>query len=155
MKYLTKTEFKTAVGDLENLKGSRFARTLWNDWGEGRLNFIDMEPGIIYIKVMKGSSIKYMTLTDSSINREWVGIYNSTTITTLNAPMNCEIYSIPCSGPFPHQSKFPTIVTDNSGLTYWSAGRLQLNGYSHKTLKIYTYGSISPPFMNWAENPFD
>ena len=153
MKYLTKTEFKTAVGDLENLKGSRFARTLWNDWGEGRLNFIDMEPGIIYIKVMKGSSIKYMTLTDSRTNREWVGIYNSTTITTLKAPMNCSIYST--TNQFTNQPILPSINTERNALTYWNAGRLQLNGYVDKTLKIYTYDSIGPPFMNWTSNPFD
>ena len=143
MKYLTKTEFKTAVGNLENLRGSRFARTLWNDWGEGIFNFIDMEPGIIYIKEIKGSSptIQYLTLNDSSINREWVRIYNSTTITTLNAPMNCEIYSTTSPTNQYYQSIY--INTEKNALTYGNAR------------KIYTYGSISPPFMNWAENPFD
>ena len=155
MKYLTKAEFKTAVGNLENLRGSRFARTLWNDWGEGIFNFIDMEPGIIYIKLMNNSSstIQYLTLNDSSINREWVGIYNSTTITTLNAPMNCEIYSTTSLLTI-HQYKIPTILTDKNSLTYWNAGRLKLNGYSDKALKIYTWSYV-PPFMNWVENPFD
>ena len=155
MKYLTKAEFKTAVGNLENLRGSRFARTLWNDWGEGIFNFIDMEPGIIYIKEIKGSSptIQYLTLNDSSINREWVRIYNSTTITTLNAPMNCEIYSTTSPTNQYYQSIY--INTEKNALTYGNARRLELNGYVNKTLKIYTYGSISPPFMNWAENPFD
>ena len=154
MKYLTKAEFKTAVGNLENLKGSRFARTLWNGWGEGILNFIDMEPGIIYIKVMNNSSptIQYLTLNDSSINREWVGIYNSTTITTLNAPMNGEHYT---TSPTNQYYQSISINTEKNALTYWNAGRLQLNGYSDKTLKIYTYGSIGPPFMNWLENPFN
>ena len=156
MKYLTKTEFKEIVGRLQILRAGGSIQSRLELWSEGIFNFIDMEPGIIYIKSMNNSSatIQYLTLNDSSINREWVGIYNSTTITTLNAPMNCEIYSTTSLLTI-HQYKIPTILTDKNSLTYWNAGRLQLNGYSDKTLKIYTYGSIGPPFMNWLGNPFN
>ena len=155
MKYLTKTEFKEIVGRLQILRAGGSIQSRLELWGEGIFNFIDMEPGIIYIKVMKGSSpyIQYLTLNDSSINREWVGIYNSTTITTLNAPMNCEIYST--TSPTNQYYQSISINTEKHALTYGDYRGLELNGYVNKTLKIYTYDSIGLPFMNWTSNPFD
>ena len=154
MKYLTKTEFKEIVEKSEKLRAYSSIQSRLELWSEGIFNFIDMEPGVIYIRVMnEWEPIQYLTLNDSSINREWVGIYNSTTITTLNAPMNCEIYSTTSLLTI-HQYKIPTILTDKNSLTYWNAGRLQLNGYSDKALKIYTWSYV-PPFMNWTSNPFD
>jgi hypothetical protein len=155
MKYLTKTQFKEIVGRLEKLRGYSPMESRLELWSEGIFNFIDMEPGIIYIRVMnEWEPILYMTLIDSSINREWVGIYNSTTITKLNALRKCEIYSTTLPEPI-YQSKTPTIGSEKVSVTYWWAGGLVLNGYGYKTVKIYTYGSISPQFMNWADNPFE
>ena len=153
MEYLTKTEFKEIVEKSEKLRAYSSIQSRLELWSEGIFNFIDMEPGIIYIKEIKGSSptIQYLTLNDSSINREWVRIYNSTTITTLNAPMNCEIYSYSISVKSGAISK---IAPMQSGLTYGLARGLKLNGYSDKALKIYTWSYV-PPFMNWTSNPLE
>ena len=154
MKYLTKAEFKTAVGRLEKLRTYSSTQSRLELWSEGIFNFIDMEPGVIYIRVMnEWEPILYMTLIDSSINREWVGIYNSTNITKLNALRKCEIYST--TSPTNQYYQSISINTDKNALTFWWAGRLELNGYVDKTVKIYTYGSIGPAFMNWVVNPFN
>ena len=145
MEYLTKTEFKEIVEKSEKLRAYSSIQSRLELWSEGIFNFIDMEPGIIYIKVMNNSppTIQYMTLTDSRTNRGWV--------TTLNAPMNCEIYSYSISVKSGAISK---IAPMQSGLTYGLARGLKLNGYSDKALKIYTWSYV-PPFMNWTSNPLE
>jgi len=161
MTYLTKTKFTEEALKLEKIKaGSSNPRLKL--WGEGRINFIDMEPGIIYLKTTDSYGnrgvYQYFTLADSKENRDWVGLYDSTTIlhTSPSELPSCEFFIIYVNNI---RETISISNTVRAALTFPERGVGNvLNGWASHLLQIYELPvNLIGKFINWSidNNPLE
>jgi hypothetical protein len=173
MRYLTKTEFKTAVDNLERSRGG------WRNKvklcsGDKCGTFVEMEPGMIYLRtnqdhpIERGWQHTYMTLMESYENDDWVGIFDP------NYLKSCTIQDFVLPPPFiynhpdcsyymyalgtPQWSRTPYVSEEEDVLSYTEGnGNVKFNGYhSDSSLTFYSYEpSMNFQFMNWADNPLN
>jgi len=152
MKYLTKTEFKTVVGNLARSGGGwRNKVKLYSETG---IKLIDMKPGIIYIKHNETGAPIFMTLTPFPENEDWVGIFDVKNLGVVHkGGLHCSYYTAITHsinlGCFEAQQK-------SSPLTYSDGGDIKANGWFDYGLTVYRYNpSMTLGFMNWASNPLE
>tara|TARA_R110000851_G_scaffold329830_1_gene502061 strand:+ start:382 stop:915 length:534 start_codon:yes stop_codon:yes gene_type:complete len=177
MKYLTKTEFKTAVDDLERSRGG------WRNKvklcsGDKCGTFVEMEPGMIYLRTNqdhikeRGWQHTYMTLMESYENEKWVEIFDPNDLkswydmhlhlqphliaigTFVHPDCSYYMYALGTAqgGSVPYVSEEEDVLTFND-----DEGDIKFNGYnSESSLTFYSYEpSMTFQFMNWLENPFN
>ena len=154
VKYLTKTEFKTAVGDLARSGGGWGSKVKF--YSEKGIKLIDMEPGVIYIKQNERNSPIFMTLTPFSENEDWVGIFDVNNLGIVHKRrLHCSYYTVAISKILPRLNVFGA-VQKSSPLTYSDGGDIKANGFFDYSITIYRY---NPPtnleFMNWVSNPLE
>tara|TARA_R110000803_G_scaffold174653_1_gene237276 strand:+ start:205 stop:681 length:477 start_codon:yes stop_codon:yes gene_type:complete len=156
MKYLTKTEFKTAVGDLERSIGGWGNKVKF--YSETGIKLIDMKPGIIYLFEANNGGFKYIALSKDltgNKNKKWVGIFDSKDLPLNLTRVYCSYYSYYSTGI----AEYAKVYEHITPLTYKNMdGTTKYTHYGGDGgyRDFYMYGqSMNLEFMNWTSNPLE